>query len=122
VLNKVVFTLTRFFILPLLHSSIVAPPTLHRYPYNTITFSTSLLSRTHPSFTYTHSLNMFSTAFVTIALLLASGAEAIKVTSPSETTVQSAGSALQLTWDSVSTDPTSFAVVLVNQVSFSSLR
>ncbi|KAJ9094254.1 hypothetical protein QFC21_006080 [Naganishia friedmannii] len=58
---------------------------------------------------------MFSTAFVTIALLLASGAEAIKVTSPSETTVQKAGSALQLTWDSVSTDPTSFAVVLVNQ-------
>jgi hypothetical protein len=60
---------------------------------------------------------MFSTAFVTIALLLASGAEAIKVTSPSETFVQSAGSALQLTWESVSTDPTSFAVVLVNQVS-----
>ncbi|KAJ9113039.1 hypothetical protein QFC22_006135 [Naganishia vaughanmartiniae] len=58
---------------------------------------------------------MFTSTLVTIALLLASGAEAIKVTSPSDTTVQSAGSALQLTWDSVSTDPTSFAVVLVNQ-------
>lgn len=61
---------------------------------------------------------MLPTTVLSLAVaLLASGAQAIKVTAPTTSTVQAAGSALQLTWDSVSTDTTSFAIVLVNQVS-----
>jgi hypothetical protein len=44
----------------------------------------------------------------------------IKITSPSDTSELAIGGANQATtvqWDSVNTDPTSFAVVLVNQVS-----
>lgn len=61
---------------------------------------------------------MLPTTVLSLAVaLLASGAQAIKVTAPTTSTIQAAGSALQVTWDSVSTDPTSFAIVLVNQVS-----
>lgn len=59
---------------------------------------------------------MFPTTLLTIALTALASVQAIRVNSPSTSTVQSSGSALQLTWESVSTDPTSFAVVLVNQV------
>ncbi|KAI5450182.1 hypothetical protein NCC49_003331 [Naganishia albida] len=59
---------------------------------------------------------MLPTTVLSLAVaFLASSAQAIKVTAPTKSTVQASGSALQLTWDSVNTDPTSFAIVLVNQ-------
>jgi hypothetical protein len=49
----------------------------------------------------------------------------IKITSPSDDSELAIGGANQATtvqWDSVNTDPTSFAVVLVNQVSLATRR
>lgn len=63
---------------------------------------------------------MFSTTTTTATLfaLLTLGANALKVTSPSDTSVwKSTDLNQELKWESVSSDATSFAVVLVNMVS-----
>lgn len=51
-------------------------------------------------------------------LSLVSQISAIQVTSPSSSTVWSSGTSGQtVSWEAVSTDPTSFVIQLVNQVS-----
>jgi hypothetical protein len=90
-----------------------------------------LLVLSRPLFSFSHSLSLkfarslaatMLSSLLTITLTLLASVRAIQVTSPSTTTLQSAGNALQLSWQSVSTDPTSFAVVLVNQVCSSRSR
>lgn len=58
------------------------------------------------------------TSFLATLLLAAVGSQAITVQSPSRDTVwQSGVSAQTVSWEAVSTDATSFAIQLVNQVS-----
>lgn len=79
---------------------------------------TSVFPLYHLHFNSHTQTKMLPTTVLSLAVaFLASSAQAIKVTAPTKSTVQASGSALQLTWDSVNTDPTSFAIVLVNQVS-----
>jgi hypothetical protein len=62
----------------------------------------------------------FSTATAALAagLTLLSSASAVKVTQPTEDSVWSSGTTSQtIAWEAVSTDPDSFQVQLVNQVS-----
>lgn len=50
--------------------------------------------------------------YATAALLLATAAQAISITSPTNETTVTAGVAIDITWSSVSTDPSSFEIVL----------
>lgn len=66
-----------------------------------------------------HVSNMFTQALTTFAFVAALS-NAIKVESPSKDTVWSSSTNSQtVSWEAVSTDATSFAILLVNQVCFS---
>lgn len=53
-----------------------------------------------------------------IILALASAAAALQVTSPSKSSVWTAGESQTITWDSVSTDEDTFSIYLSNQVEY----
>ena len=57
--------------------------------------------------------------FLTIAPLFALAVKAVTVTSPTEGQNWGTTGAQTVSWEAVSTDPTSFSVVLVNDVSLS---
>lgn len=60
---------------------------------------------------------MMFTKFFTLAPLLALAVKAVTVTSPTEGQNWGTSGAQTVSWEAVSTDPTSFSVVLVNDVS-----
>lgn len=63
-----------------------------------------------------------ATAALAAGLTLLSSASAITVTQPDDDTVWSSGTSSQtIAWEAVSTDPDSFQVQLVNQVSLCAL-
>ena len=65
-----------------------------------------------------HSFTMYSPTSLIASLILGTLASAIQVTSPSSSTLWSSGTSGQtVSWKAVNTDPDSFVIQLVNQVS-----
>ena len=88
----------------------------HTYIYTTIASRKTDTPQQDPRPLHTKIIMMFI-KFFTIAPLFALAVKAVTVTSPTEGQNWGTTGAQTVSWEAVSTDPTSFSVVLVNDVS-----